>query len=374
VTPAAQASSGEPLRVQRGMLLCYRLFDVADAIDLDLAARRVQRGETRRLDLRRFQKNMLSISRPPLSYELGQQRITVDAQDLAVDSHVRIFDIGVLSIVLKVVIPRGASFEELVELNARVSDHPAVERLARDLAQQVSDDVKTVMLRPKFSGFIEDYTVTFIESFVDAPAIPALSAHPLLPRLLLSDNSPRGISQEALADATEMSFSYYADELAVIDYNSAFVYDPGGDPDIPDLIEFASAQLLELRYYDDLLDRELSHMYDEVERVRGTMRKREVRALTRRLLQVVLEVTELTEKIENSLKWVGDPYLAKFYQAASKQFNLQRWQAQVERKTNLISKVTELLSDQINTDRALLIETLVVVLIVIEILAAFIRH
>lgn len=366
--------SSEPIRVQRGLVLLYRLFDVADAIDLDLAANKVQRGETRRLDLRRFQKNQLSISRPPLSYELGQQRVAIDGQDLAVDSHVRIFDIGVLSIVLKVVIPKGSTFEQLVELNARISDHPAVERLAKDLAQQVSDDIKKVMLRPKFSGFVEDYTVTFIESFVSPPSIADLAAHPLMARLMLSDNSARPIAQEALEDATEMRFSYYADELAVIDYNSAFVYDPGGDPDIPDLIEFASAQLLELRYYDDLLDRELAAMYDEVERVRGKMRKREVRVLTRRLLQVVLEVTELTEKIENSLKWVGDPYLAKFYRGAAKQFNLQRWQAQVERKVNLISKVTELLSDQINTDRALLIETLVVVLILIEVVAAFIRH
>ncbi|MCC6810308.1 MAG: hypothetical protein IT381_22955 [Deltaproteobacteria bacterium] len=371
---SATVSGGDPIRVQRGMVLIYRLFDVADAIDIDRAATLVQRGETRRLDLRRFQKNQLSISKPPLSYELGQQRVAVDGQDFAVDSHVRIFDIGVLSIVLKVVIPRGATFDELVELNARISDHPAIERLAKDLAQQVSDDIKKVMLRPKFSGFFEDYTVTFIESFVETPSIPLLSAHPALPRLLLSDNSPRGISKEALEDATEMRFSYYADELAVIDYNSAFVYEPGGDPDIPDLIEFASAQLLELRYYDDLLDRELAAMYDEVERVRGKMRKREVRHLTRRLLQVVLEVTQLTEKIENSLKWVGDPYLAKFYQAAAKQFNLARWQTQVERKVNLISKMTELLSDQINTDRALLLESLVVILILFEIVAALIRH
>jgi hypothetical protein len=362
------------LRIQRGSLLLYRLFDVADAIDLDRAANRVQQGETRRLDLRRFQKNQLSISSPPLSYELGQQRIALDGVDFAVDSHVRIFDIGVLSIVLKVQVPRGATFDELVNLNARMSDNAAVEKLAKDLAQQVSDDIKSVMLRPKFSGFVEDYTVTFIESFLEAPSIPTLAAHPLLPRLLLSDNSPRGIAHEALADAVEMRFSYYEDELAVIDYNSAFVYDPRGDRDIPDLIEFASAQLLELRYYDDFLDRELAVMYHEVERVRGKMRKREVRALTRKLLQVVLEVTALTERIENSLKWVGDPYLAKFYQAATKQFNLSRWQEQVERKVNLISKVTELLSDQINTDRALLIETLVVVLILIEVVAAFIRH
>ena len=35
--------------------------------------------------------------------------------------------------------------------------------------------------------------------------------------------------------------------------------------DVPDLLEFATAHLLELRYYDDLLDRELHRIYDELE-------------------------------------------------------------------------------------------------------------
>ncbi len=360
-------------RVERGELLLYRLFDVADAIDLDKAATRVQRGETRRLDMRRFQKNQLSISEPPLHYELGQQRVTIDTQEVSVDSHVRIFDFGVLSVVLKVELPQKSALDELVGWNARLVDHPAMEALARELARQVHDDLATASLRPKFSGFVEDYNLLFVRQF-DAPvAVPELASDRAMGRLLLAEPPGREIAGEALDDARAMAFSYYADELAVIDYNSAFVYDPSGDASIPDLIEFASAQLLELRYYDDLLDRALADMYDEIERVRGAARKKEVRLLTRKLLQVVLEVTELTEKIENSLKWVGDHYLAKVYQAAAAQFNLQRWQTQVERKVNLVTKVTELLSDQINTDRALFLETSIVILILIEIVAAFWR-
>jgi hypothetical protein len=43
----------------------------------------------------------------------------------------------------------------------------------------------------------------------------------------------------------------------VIDWNAAVVIEPDGSRDIPDILELASAQLLEFRYYDDLVDREM---------------------------------------------------------------------------------------------------------------------
>ena len=89
-------------------------------------------------------------------------------------------------------------------------------------------------------------------------------------------------------------------------------------------------------------------------------------------MQVVLEVTELAEKIDNSLKWVGDIYLARVYAAASEEFNLSRWQQQVERKLSLVNRVTELLTNQITTDRTLLLETSVVFLIILEVILAFV--
>lgn len=357
--------------VERGHVTYYRLFDVADSIDLDRAARLVQRGDTRRLDIHRRSKGQIRMAAPPLSFSMGQHRLQIDQQEHALECELRVFDFGVLSVALRLTLAPGTTLEGIVELNAGLSEHATLERFARDQGLWAFDQLRDAMTRPARSGFVEDYTVTYIEAFAEPPTPAMLAAHPALPRLLMQENSPRGVSRDAAEDALSTQFSYYADELAVVDWNSALIYDPTGDPDMADLLEFGSAQLLELRYYDDLLDRELSRMYDEIERVRGFNRKRQYRALTRRLMQVVLEVTELTEKIDNSLKWTGDLYLARFYQGAAKQFNLSRWQGQVERKLALVSRVTELLSDQISTDQALRLESSIVLLIVFEILLAF---
>jgi hypothetical protein len=354
-------------QVKRGSLLIYRQFDVADGIRLDDAQKRVQRGETQRLDLRRVPKASISIATPPLSFGLGQHRLQIEREEHAVDASVRVYDFGVVSIQLKIEIPDGTGIDALAAWNALLSGSQTVDRLAKDLALQVSEELNSVMLRPKFSGFVEDYSLAFVEKFSETPALPLLKAE--MGRFLLQDTSPRRISQDALDDATAMSFSYYEDELAVVDYNSAFVYDPHGDQDIADLIEFASAQLLEMRYYDAALDREVGSLYERVNRSRGGSS----RTLARSLLRVVLEVTDLTERIENSLKWVGDPYLAKVYQAALSQFQMQRWQQQVEGKLRLMMEVVDLLNNQNNTDRSFLLEAMIFFLIAIEVVMAFWR-
>ena len=57
----------------------------------------------------------------------------------------------------------------------------------------------------------------------------------------------------------------YANDVAYLVWDSAFVYDPSGSTDIPDLLEFANAQYLELRYYDGLLEQAIVRMYEAIE-------------------------------------------------------------------------------------------------------------
>ena len=54
----------------------------------------------------------------------------------------------------------------------------------------------------------------------------------------------------------------------VLTWDRAFIYEPRGDADVIDVLEVANAQLLEMRYYDELLDAELPRMYDLVEATR----------------------------------------------------------------------------------------------------------
>ena len=53
------------------------------------------------------------------------------------------------------------------------------------------------------------------------------------------------------------TLSYTNDDIAVISWDSALICNPESPTDIIDLIEYANVQVLELRYYDRELSRQM---------------------------------------------------------------------------------------------------------------------
>jgi uncharacterized Rmd1/YagE family protein len=87
-------------------------------------------------------------------------------------------------------------------------------------------------------------------------------------------------------------------------------------------------------------------------------------------MQRLIELSEFIERIENALKIVGDVYLARVYEAAVRQLRVDRWSEQVSRKHRLLQQTYGLLKGEVDTDRSLTLELMIVVLIVLEILMA----
>jgi hypothetical protein len=142
------------------------------------------------------------------------------------------------------------------------------------------------------------------------------------------------------------------------------------------VLEIANAQLLELRYYDELLDDELPRMYDRVEiahrRFRALARRRYAR-LARQLHALVADVTEITERIDNAVKVTEDVYLARIYGVALEVFRVASWGRAVDRKLAIIRDTYSTLYDDAATARAEILEFAIVLLIVVELIVAFIR-
>jgi hypothetical protein len=157
----------------------------------------------------------------------------------------------------------------------------------------------------------------------------------------------------------------------VLTWDRAFVYEPRRDTDVADVIEVANAQLLEMRYYDELLDDELPRMYDLVEATRRlSFAPRRFAQLARRLYGLVAEVTELTEKVDNALQVTEDVYLARVYASALELFRVKLVSAAVDRKLAIIRDTYAALYDEAASVRAGLMEAAVVLLIVVEIVLA----
>ena len=102
--------------------------------------------------------------------------------------------------------------------------------------------------------------------------------------------------------------AYLASDLVVPSWNGAFVYDSeAGVPGALEILEFANSQLLQFRYYDRRLDRELTRIYARLQTTRWDEPwiGRRYTAAARELHALFIDVNELTDRTENALKLVG---------------------------------------------------------------------
>jgi hypothetical protein len=359
--------------LENAHILCYRVFDVAEEIDLD-RARRLVSEEARRLKLGREGSQYLELPNPPLAVDMGRRTLVLRGGEVGVEAQARVYDHGAMSVQLKVPVPAGTSLEALIPLADELYDTASVERVCVEIADGLRKAMAPAMLNPHLWDQNESYTVIFAERLRGNPSAAELLARPELSNLLLGEGPGARLSERERQEVTQHHFSYTEQDLVVVDWNSAFVLEPSGSLDIPDILEICNAQLLELRYYDDLLDEQLKRIYDEIQVKKagryGVLQRSPYKALARRVLATVLELSEFIERVENSLKVIGDFYLAKVYEAGLRRLRIHAWQASVTRKLQMLSNVYQLLKGEVDTERSLTLEVTIVVLIVGELLLA----
>jgi hypothetical protein len=364
------------LRVASGAIVALRIYDVAYAIDLPrveaLGAARA--AETvGRLRLTRAEAKAIALPHPPVEIGLGVVELNVGGRTLAAEAMARAYDFGAISITIRHPLEDlgwSAFVDRTVELARAAAD--GSDGVWRELLDRVCGWAMPALERPNDSGLAEEYLVSVVERFDRPVAAEQLLESDDVVRLLTGES--RELSAPARRDLLKYTFSYYRDDLAVLTWDQAFLIEPRSDRDVADVLEVATAQLLELRYYDTLLDHELPRMYDRVQaahRRLPALARGGYSRLARELHVLVAEVTEITERIDNALKVTEDVYLARVYGAALELFRVPSWAAAVDRKLEIIRQTYTALHDEGNTARAELLEMGIILLIVLEIVLAW---
>ncbi len=371
-------SSDLPL-VAVGEVIAYRLFDIAYAVDLPRAEALWQQSRGSGSE----RKRLIATPAKAVDYDVPPVLLTMAPVDLEIEGRalqaavtVRVYDFGVATLALGVpaLDLEWSQFSDLLNaVNQCVgsgSGHPIWANLANEIRNALADALE----RPSNTVLEEDYIIGRVRSF-DRPmsALQIQSQLDLVP--LLSGDSLL-LSDGARDDLLRQKFSYYVDDFVVLTWDRAFIYEPRGDSDVADVLEVANAQLLEMRYYDELLDDELPRMYDLVETTRrgnNPLASRRYARLARRLYTLVAEVTELTEKVDNALQVTEDVYLARIYTAALDLFRVRTVSAAVDRKLAIIRDTYAALYDEASGGRAALMELAILLLIVIEVVLAVMR-
>lgn len=365
--------------VRRGTILCYRVYDVGSEIALAEVERAAAKFPGKRAALSRSGAQALAFATPPLDADMGKRRRALlagrDPVDVGVSA--RLFDYGAVSIEIELPIAPGTDLASLVPVCDELYESKLVDELAREELDAVVAALGPALRGPHGWRGAETFTIVFLEELDGGVRAADLLAWPHLAKLLAGDRDrDRPLSAAQTRHVLEHAHSYYEDDLVVIDWNSALVLEPSGSRDIPDILELATSQLLELRYYDGIVDRELARVYDDLaaERGRASPFFSRYTKLARDVLRRLVEVAELTERVDNALKVIGDFYLARVYDSAVVRFRIRDWQASTDSKEALLTQAHALIRSESDARRSTLLELVVILLIFLELTLALVRH
>jgi hypothetical protein len=380
-----------PLAVAKGRIVSYRVYDFGDEIHLDQVAKLAADLPGRRAQLSRDGAQALVFAAPPLDVRLGTRRAKLlrDREPFDAVVSARLYDYGAVSISIEIAIDRGTDLASLIPICDEIYESPLVDAFARAEADAIATRVGVCIQGAHDWRGSETYTVIFLESIERgegragstserATNVTAdeLLAWPPLAKLVVGERDPRALSAAQSNDVLKHAHSYFEDDLVLIDWNSALVLEPSGSRDIPDILEFATSQLLELRYYDQTFDRELARIYDHLavaQKSAGLFSNR-YRRVAREAQRRLMELTEFTERVDNALKIIGDFYLARVYESAVRRFRIRDWQASSEKKEALLRDAHALIRGEIEARRSTLLELVVILLIFAELATALIRR
>ena len=84
--------------------------------------------------------------------------------------------------------------------------------------------------------------------------------------------------------------------------------------------------------------------------------------------QRYIEIAEIVESVENSLKVIGDLYHSVVFRMAGRKFRFADWQTSIDNKLDNLAEISKLLLDNINHRRSQILELTVIALISIELI------
>jgi hypothetical protein len=308
----------------------------------------------------RYQRPPVVEPLEPLKLESGER----------LQGEIKYYDYGVLSVVFQ--LPFAGDWETLVRLASRwvwdVDFSAHAERIVKHRLERAAP----ALVKPYEQWLSEDYFVFHVREIDGiSSATELLNQHgPLIAQIVRGERTSLADSESS--EVLQSRISFYPNDLAVIGWNAAFLYDTAaGAESAVQLLEYANSQLLEFRHYDELLTLELESVYESLEKGTGFLRRWRMARSATSLYSRLLEVMELTEHADNAIKFLSDMFAARLYRLAAVKIGVPDYKNLVTQKLRTADDLYRFMVDQFNQSRTFLLESAVVVILVIELIFLF---
>jgi hypothetical protein len=371
--PASRPKQNIPTPL-RGSVLVLIQFDVCEEIRLDVL-RTIFGARTAEASFKKAPA-YVQYQRPPVEETL-EPLVLESGERLA--GEIKYYDYGVVSLELS--LPFAGDWDTLIQLSCRWTSDTNFEKIASRIVQQKLERAAPALIKPYKKNpsddnpvwLQEDYFIFRVCEIEGAPSAADLLATRGNQIAQVVRGETQQLAEGERQEVLQSKISYYPNDLAVIGWNAAFIYDTAqGAETAIQLLQYANSQLLEFRHYDEFLTRELENVYDFLDRG-GTglwSRWRTARAASK-LHTVLFDVNELTERADNAIKFLSDMFSARLYKLCAAKVGVPDYKDLVKEKLQTAEDLYRFMVEQFNQSRAFVLELMVVIILVIELIYFF---
>jgi hypothetical protein len=355
------------------------LYDVCEEIRTEilrslLGGERSGDGTEHRRDpaFRHPSPEYVRFERPPVFQQLGPKVLKNGGR---FNGEVNYYEYGVVSV--KLALPFELDWPELVALSSKWIADPQLEAEALQIVRQCLEKARPALVRPNQEWPTEEYYIIHLHNQAEPDGSLRFSGADLIAhhandiaRIVRGEMAE--LSEEERREILGSQMSYYPEDLFVVGWTAAFVCDtPEGATPTVQLLEYANTQLLEFRYYDALLTRVLERVYSSLDKRAGLFARWRLARDAQNLNKIRLDVRELTERIDTSIKFLSDMFSARQYRMAASKIGVDDYRRLVESKLHTAGDLYTFMMDQFHASRGFVLEVMVVVILVIELVFVF---
>jgi hypothetical protein len=350
-----------------GSVLVLIQFDVCEELRLDQLQQAVDARTVQQPKVKHSVPAYVRYQRPPVAAPLDPLMLSGGER---LEGEIKYYDYGVVSVIYQLAF--SGDWQSLAHLASRwVWDVDFAARVEPIVRQRLERNAGA-MIKPYSRWLSEDYFIFHVRSEDETQSAADLTRDHGLQIAQIVRGDRQRLSTGECSEVLQSRISYYESDLAVIGWNAAFLYDTNAGAETAiQLLEYANSQLLEFRHYDELLTGILNNVYHSLEQKRGFLARWRMARRATRLHTVLLDIAELTERADNSIKFLSDMFAARLYRLAAGKVGVPDYKDLVAQKLKTAEDLYHDMIEQFNQARGFFLETVVVLILLIELFYLF---
>jgi len=367
---AEQAAQAQSKNVFKGNILLFYAYDVGDDINLEEIK---QKGllQTCVIPLSAYFKNY----HIPLAFRMPDEPAKGGIGGVVESSCIssKVHHFGVLSFCYR--IPFEDSFEDLkikiIDIKKNFDEKSEID------AKESFKKIYTAIKQPRFYSIKNSYFALHVyplKEKVTPEEFKELYGSKIASLLRLEVYA---LSDYQMDEILASSIGYYGQDLIIVDSAAAFIYDDEYFEPL-EFFESANIQKLELQYFDRILDQKLNYFYAQqayqvpLQAYIPFLGQR-IDLPISRLAKMRVDISVVTERLENSIKLAGDEFYSKLYSMLVEKLSIREWRDSINRKLDIIHDLYSVYQARLDTIHEELLTIVIIVLIAFEAFMAFMR-